>query len=222
MGRESKLYLIGLSLGQSGDSSGLSVAQAIQPFGSGYDSPSECPGNLLTLSVKHLHRFPPGTKYLDMSEHILEVKRQIVIEEEKLSPTVAVQTYLVVDQTAVGPAIVEIIEQEVKRIPVTKVVIRGQDESDADSLYQIPKRNLIGLIRVFLEKERLQIAQDLDQTSTLVQELMKYQERPTSAASLSIDAWREQPADDLIFATALACWKSQHLGSLRVDNSFWS
>src|ERR1700691_2249055 len=185
MNRESKLYVIGLDLGRSGDSSGLSVAQIIQPFGSGYSSPSECPRNLLALSVRFLHRFLPGTKYLDMSKKIIEVKSQIVKKEEELSPLVQVQTHLVVDQTAVGPAIVEMIEEEVKSMPVTKVVIRGQDEPNSGGVKQIPKRNLIGLIRVFLEKNRLQIAQDLDQTSTLVQELMKDQERPTSAASLS-------------------------------------
>ena len=153
-----------------------------------------------------------------MSENIIEVRKQIIQKELELSRAVDVQIYLVVDQTAVGPYIVKMIEHEVKPTTVTRVIIRGQDETNSHSLYQIPKRNLVGLIRVLLEKGRLEVAKDLEQTSNFAQELrMKYQERPTSGASLSIDPWRENPADDLIFATALACWKSQNLPFLRFE-----
>jgi hypothetical protein len=89
----------------------------------------------------------------------------------------------------------------------TQVVIRGQSETYSNTLYQIPKLDLIYGTNVLLEEGRLKIAQDLDQRKNLTEELRKYRDRPKSA---NPDPWREFPADDLIFATAIACWKMQH------------
>jgi hypothetical protein len=58
-------------------------------------------------------------------------------------------------------------------------------------------------------KKSLKILKDLAEAGNLTQELLNYENRPTSSSSLNGDTWREQPSDDLIFPLALACWKLQ-------------
>ena len=53
--------------------------------------------------------------------------------------------------------------------------------------------------------------------TSLAQELINYQNRPTSAASSNPDTWREDRHDDLVFATALACWKLRNPTILSCD-----
>jgi hypothetical protein len=94
----------------------------------------------------------------------------------------------------------------VKRtFPKCVVLTNDYIERETDGLYSIPKQVLIGNLEVLLETGRLKIAESLTETSTLAKELIGYRERRTTP--LASMCWREEPADDLVFAVGLACWK---------------
>ena len=58
-----------------------------------------------------------------------------------------------------------------------------------------------------LQTKRLKIAQSLPMADTLVQELLNFKEKiDPKTAHDSYAAWREGIHDDLVLATAVACW----------------
>ena len=118
-------------------------------------------------------------------------------------------SYLVVDQTAVGAPIVKMFAEKLS-MNIYPVIVRTQpSEHYSDGVDYVPKQTLVGELIVGLEMRRLKISKDLLLVEALTKELLNYRNRTTSAASLNGDTWREFPADDLIFATGLACWKLQ-------------
>ena len=50
----------------------------------------------------------------------------------------------------------------------------------------------------------------------LVQELMHFKARPTTASNDSLEMWRENPHDDLVLAIAIAAWTGE-----RATKRFW-
>ncbi len=70
----------------------------------------------------------------------------------------------------------------------------------------VPKRDLVATVAVLLEQRRLKIAEALPEAPTLVRELQEFKRRVTPAGHEQLASWRESVHDDLVLATALACW----------------
>jgi hypothetical protein len=202
-------FAIGLELGLPGETSGLAVVEGVIP--TQFERDGYCPPEYRTLYVRYLHRHFPRTTYRQKANHMREV---LDIPELALYWD---QIAFIVDQTVVAASVVELIERRVGK-RARRVVIEGRHtEEYSNGLYHIPKKNLVGGLNVSLELCNLKIAQDLDETPDLVQELMNYQNRPTSAASLAGDTWREEQSDDLVLATGLACWTLQNPAFFRYE-----
>ena len=73
--------------------------------------------------------------------------------------------------------------------------------------YNVPKRDLVGVLQVLLHSRRLVFAAEHPMTPVLMQELSNFKVTidPRTAHD-SYAAWREGIHDDLVLATALACW----------------
>jgi hypothetical protein len=197
-----KTFAIGLDLGLPGETSGLAVVEGVIP--AEFERDGYCRPELMKLYVRYLHRHFPRTTYTGMGDHMSEV---LDIPELALYRD---QIGFVADQTAVAASVVELIERRVGK-RARRVVIEGRHKEDySNGLNYIPKKNLVGGIHVSLELCNLKIARDLDETQNFVQELANYQNRPSSAASLSGDSWREEQSDDLVLATGIACWTLQY------------
>ena len=82
----------------------------------------------------------------------------------------------------------------------------GDSESMADGYYRVPKRDLIIGLQVLLQNGRLRIAGRLEHGPTLAKEMADMQVRTSPAGKEQYGAWREGQHDDLVLATALACW----------------
>jgi hypothetical protein len=181
----------GLSIGRTADKTGLAVVETIQPFRSDLKSGPET----LHFHVRELHSFPPGTKLTVIVEYLTTVMRM------------AGDGYIIVDQTEVREPYVKMIEKDLGR-EVCAAIIAGQHHaSEVNCVVHIPKPLLVSEIRALFEKERLKIFKDLPEANNLIQELLHFENQPTTAASSSVDAWRERPSDHLLLATGLACWK---------------
>jgi hypothetical protein len=121
------------------------------------------------------------------------------------------QAPLIVDQTGVGRAVVDMLRQSA--CGVIPVTITGGHATTvtADGSYHRPKKELITALQVVMQGRRLQIARSLPEAATLVRELQQFQVKITAAANETFGVWRDGQHDDLVLAVALACWWSERV-----------
>jgi hypothetical protein len=153
--------------------------------------------------VRHLERCALGTPY----PTIVSLVQQRM---QALAQQTGQAVRLVVDATGVGRPVVDLLTQA--RLAPVAVSIHGGDQVTHDGRHwRVPKRDLVGGMQVLLHTQRLQIAAALPLAQTLVQELLHFRVTidPRTAHD-SYSAWREGQHDDLVLATALACWVGEH------------
>ena len=121
---------------------------------------------------------------------------------------------LVVDQTGVGRAVVDMLTDEMKgRVncsfcPVT--ITGGQEVTRSETVQlRVPKKVLVGSLQVLPQTRRLRVAKALPEAATLVRELEPFRVKITEAANETFGAWREGQHDDLVLAIALAAWMGE-------------
>jgi hypothetical protein len=165
------------------------------------------------LYLRHLHRFELGTRYPDIIRQVKELL---------LSPPIRPlleRSALLVDKTGVGAAVVDSFKQA--GVNPLSVTIHGgssvtPDSSEATQGFRVPKRDLVAAVQTLLQSGRLKIAESLELAPTLKQELLNFRVKiDPKTAHDSYEHWRENQHDDLVLATALACWfreyKNRHL-----------
>ena len=151
------------------------------------------------LSLPHLERFPLGTPYPEIVR---------LVKARLMTPPVAnVERQLIVDATGVGAPVVEMFRDAGLR-PLAATITAGNavNYAPAFDAVSVPKRDLVSTVAVLLEQRRLKIAEALPEAPTLVRELQEFKRRVTPAGHEQMASWRESVHDDLVLATALACW----------------
>jgi hypothetical protein len=150
-------------------------------------------------AVRHIERPRLGTSYLTI---VARVKELLATSPLTLA------THLIVDATGVGAAVVDMLRQS--RLPArscTWVIITGGEKATVDKgVWHVPKRDLVGVLQVILQGGRLKVAESLPHARTLIDELLSFQVKITESGHDTYGAWREGAHDDLVLATALACW----------------
>jgi hypothetical protein len=187
-------FYVGLDLAPSGLFTGLAVLEKRyrhRDFGRHYD---------VRYAVRHLARFPPGTPYADILAAVGNV----------LAGPLRDDTTLVIDQTAVGRAVVDTFSYDAlghspRRLSLTAGHMAQLDEQGG---WLVPKKDLVGCLQVLLQEKRLTVARSLEHAATLAGELQHFQ---LKAVPLKPDAleWRERPHDDLVLAVAIAVWEAE-------------
>lgn len=200
-------FYVGLDLGQASDYTALVIVEQLTT----YDHVRERePGPWSNDSVKsqslyhvrHIERFPLGTSYP-------AITRSVIKRLE--APVLRGNATLVVDKTGVGRAPVDLL-REAGLAPVG-VTIHGGDAVSRDGAndYRVPKRDLAGTVKVLLQNGQLKIADGMPLTHVLTEELLNFRvKRSEITGHDSYEAWREQDHDDVVLATALACWFPEH------------
>ncbi len=112
---------------------------------------------------------------------------------------------LVVDGTGVGRAVVDLFVAAGLR-PVAVTITGGDAASGGGREWRVPKRDLVSVVQVLLETKRLKVAASLPLAPVLVDELVGFQRTLTARGHDSYAAARDGEHDDLVLATALACW----------------
>lgn len=219
-------YYFGLDLGQSSDYSALAILEEplwfpggsprhfIPVSADGWISPADLDVETVRyistvnrrggrphdvpLALRHLERFPLGTPYPKVVERVSTLLHSL---QDK-------GAVLLVDKTGVGAGVVDSFEWGGCRpVPIT---ITGGSNVTADKLmsgYRVPKRDLVSAVQVLLQNRRLKIAEALPEAATLKSELLNFKVKldPRTAHD-SYEHWREGDHDDLVLATAMACW----------------
>jgi hypothetical protein len=185
-------HVIGLDLGQAQDHSALAVLEA-----RGGPGPPR-------YAVRHLHRWPLGTRYA----RIVEDVRGLVRRPPLRWPLLAV------DGTGVGAAVVDLFRAGDLEAALFSVLITAGHHAavGADGRLHAPKKELVSVLQVLLQGRRLEVAPQLEHARTLAAELAAFRVKVTAAANETFESWRERDHDDLVLAVALAAWLAEQAG----------
>ena len=195
-------FYVGLDIGQSADYTALAVVQTVRERNE--------QGSIESfLHLRHLERYPLRTLYPDIAEQVADLMRdERLTEPVRLVPRTSLHApELVVDNTGVGPAVTDLLKK--KGLRFKAVTITGGDEVHAvgGGKYRVPKRDLVSALEVPFHTGRLKVAEDLPLWGALKEELLNFRRKvDLRTAHDSYEHWRETDHDDLVLATALACW----------------
>lgn len=211
-------FLCGLDLGQAADYSALVIAERCET------SPAE-PARVLQLTdggarhipaqpagpvrydVRHIERFTLGTPYPEIVDAVGRILGH---------PAMGSEVTLVVDGTGVGRAVVDLFRLAAARYAMVPAMITAGDTARNDAgWWYVPKRELVGVVQVLLQSQRVRFAQALPETALLTAELQNFQIKVTAAANETFNA-REGKHDDLVLALALAVWYGERVGGIRI------
>jgi len=193
-------YVMGLDLGQARDPTALAILERV---------PGATRADPVTHEVRHLHRWPLWTPYPQIVGNVREM-----LERPPLTRATAA---LVVDATGVGAAVVDLFEDAglgVRLVPVT--ITAGNEAHEGFEGWRVPKRDLVGVVQVLLQRRRLRVAQGLAEAARLVEEMEQFRVditergRDTYAAAAGAH-------DDLVVALALAAWFGEMVAPARVE-----
>ncbi len=179
-------YVLGLDLGQQADFSALAVLERSWPVG------AQRPH----FACRHLQRWPLGTAYPRIVASVAALVRTRPLSWPPL----------VVDQTGVGTAVVDMFRQAQPQARVLPVVITGGHAAhQQDGCWHVPKKELVSTLLAVLGQQRLQIA-PLPEREQLVRELLAFRVKVTATAHERFEALHDRDHDDLVLAVALATW----------------
>jgi hypothetical protein len=180
----SRFYL-GLDLGQARDYSAIAVAERHVELTGAHDRITYLQATRTRFIVRHLERIPLRTPYPDVVERVRTVSQQY--RDRGLQ--------VVMDATGVGAAVRDMLARAQLGVSVFGVTITGGHRvSFSYGGYHVPRYDLLANLRVLLEKRMLVIAAPGPIAEALRAELLRW--------------GRRSAHDDLVFATALACWKA--------------
>jgi len=187
------MFYVGLDLGQRHDPTAIAVVERIE-LAQAWQATA-----FHSLRVRHLERAPLGTPYPGVVARVREIVQKIGT------------CVLVVDGTGVGAPVVDMLRAAGLGCEIAAVTITGgeQQRNKGASAWSVPKRDLLALVQVLLERNELRLARGLRELGPLIRELTDV--RSTTKANgrerLGADGCGEH--DDLVIALALACWRAQ-------------
>jgi len=193
-------FLVGLSVGQGAQSSGVAVLERLPP---------KEPGASRNYACRYLRRWvPPDTAYPTLVSNLNDM-----FNDELLN-----RCDLIVEA---GPGIKAVVAFFRKnRLPawIRPAEIRASaEDTNVEGVWRIAKASVIETARQVLQEGRLVFDDQMQpkmlaatpSAQTIYQGLLTYPYNKTPAANDAF-ASREGADDDLILAVALACWFAEH------------
>lgn len=185
-------FYVGLDLGQAQDYTALTV---VEKHAHRTEVKNRISEEIDGLHVRHLERFELGTLYPTIVDKVCEMLRQPLLRGAPL----------IIDATGVGRPVCDMFNAAGLK-PVRVLVTAGDSINQEGGYWRVPKRDLVGAVQAPLQVKTLKFADSLPLGPTLVQEMINFKVKITTAANDTYGAWREGQHDDLIFAVMLACW----------------
>lgn len=180
---------IGVDLGKTNDYTAICVLE------------TERDGKTAMHHARHLERFRIGLPYPRQVERIVALRDAVA----KLGTP-----RLVVDQTGVGQAVVDMLRDAGLRL--TAVTITGGDSltRGPGGDVRIPKRDLISSLQVAVQNGQLKVSAANPLAGALEEEMLAFR---VSINDRGHDSYgndsRESGHDDLVLALALAVWQAE-------------
>jgi hypothetical protein len=195
-------YTLGLDLGQTKDYTALVI---LERHGEGAQA---------VFHARHLQRYALGTPYPAIVAAVADMLKQ--------APLSSGTPRLAVDETGVGAPVVDLFRQARLNAALHPIHITGGATVNYDrGVEYVPKRNLVSVVQVALQTDKLKVASALPEAQTLARELQNFQVKITDAANDTYGAWRENSHDDLVLAVALALYVGKKRGE-PLETPSWS
>lgn len=157
-------------------------------------------------AARHLERLPIGTPYPAQVARVKEL-------HDRLKADTGSAPLLVVDQTGVGRPVVDML-RAAQLEPVAVTITGGDTVTQDGQDYRVPKRDLVSVVQVLLQSERLKIAKELKEAQTLTSELLAFKVsislKGHDSYGNDVGPWRENPHDDMVLAVAMAAWYGEN------------
>lgn len=203
-------YFVGFDVAQVNDYSAVAVVEH-RHVAAGRSNFISSGDILVRRSIRHLHRFPLGMPYPDIAAEVRALIRR---------PELGRRVDLVADATGVGGPVIDLLRRPPLGCPLFPVVITGSGaESRHAGHHSVPKENLIAGLLVLFQNGELSIASGLPEAKTLVHELGNMRVKMSANGHARYGVWRTGEHDDLVMATALACWRGLSVHPLNLVQS---
>jgi hypothetical protein len=191
-------HILGLDLGRAQESTALAVLERHwEP------DPRDGRQTLSHYAIRHLRRWPLGTPYPAIAADVAG----LVVRPPLECPL------LVLDQTGVGRAVAGLFRPaDLKARLRPARITAGHAVTWTDGVWQVARQELASVLQTLLQGRRLKIAA-VPERELLAQEFAAFRVKPPGADDLA-ESWRERPHDDLVLATALACWLGEREGRI--------
>ena len=188
--------LIGVDLGQARDFTGISILRQLQDYGiDAFRKYDEKLGDSY-YHVVHLERPPLETSYEAIVERVVQLYRQL--EENG-------QAEIVVDYTGVGRPVFDMFRRG--GIYPYGICITGGSQVTRDGyIYNVPKRDLAGVLQVLYQQQRIKVSGKLDHARTLNNELLDFKVKIDAETGHDSYEHRSGKHDDLVLSVACAAW----------------
>lgn len=213
-----KLNILGIDLGSSAtDRTALSVAYVTPTKKTWVEQERDLTrseyaryGAPFRYEVSHMQRLPLGTSTPDIVGMVSEVIERIPGD-----------TLIVLDITATGKAALDPFQRAGIRNLLPVSLVGGDKLTESDKVLKVPKKDLIGNLKIAFEAGEMKIARSLPDAELLIRELTNFRMTHNIRNTGDLEEWREGESDDLVFAVALSCfggrWWSERMGTILVD-----
>jgi len=191
---EAGTHIVSLDLGFAGEPTALAVVTPSTRFF--YADPRETEVAWEnSFEVRHLERFPPGTPYIEAVMRTQELRSDRV----RLP-----RSEIVVNTSSSGPEPLKAFRDRGVH-PRAFTILNGEAGSWRGDTRGVSKRVIVGATVRLMQEGRMKVAEALDLSQALVNELTTFRMRPVTSSD-PIEATREGKDGDLVFAVGLACW----------------
>lgn len=186
--RPSREFWLGLDCGQAKDYSALAILSRSEN----------------RYGVVHLERLPLDMPYPEQIEHVYRLMHT--------RPLDVARKTLAVDYTGAGRPVVDLAQDRgLNPIGITITGGNASTWNEDRTRASVPKRDLVSILQVFAQDDRLKVAKALQAASIFAQELQDFKVKiDIRTAHDSYGAWREGAHDDLILAVAIALWTAEN------------
>lgn len=181
-------FYVGLDLGQANDYTALSILEKVAAE------------DAVDYHLRRLERIR-GEPYPGIVAKVQALMRSKALQQSAV---------LVVDATGVGAPVVD--SFRTIGLNSVNVFIHGGEKVTHEGLnYRVPKRDLVAVVKLLLQNNRLRASNNLKLGPLLQEELLNftYKLNPLTAHD-SYGCWREGQNDDLVLSVAMAAWYAEH------------
>jgi hypothetical protein len=197
---ESGYFLVSLDLGLAGEPTALAIVKPASEYF--YASPFTCEiDHENSYDVVHLERFGAGVGLPVIVERVGEILDAVDQQKRPRIP----EHQLLLNITSVGKPALRYFRAQ--KLPPRQVftIVNGGAEAWTNGVRTVAKRSIITTALIALQTRHLRIARKLELGPVLQEELLNFRMNPPKLTD-SIEAIREGPNDDLVFAVSIACW----------------
>jgi len=230
-------YVVAGDLGQANDPTAFVVNRQVLPTGHDEDAETRMPPAGCSHEIVWARRFRLGTPYPAVVREIRALMDQPPLKCAPRERTITVyqgvkfrrtddgelepilpppppeppEVLLVLDATGVGRPVVDMFREA--GLEAASVTLTGGTSVNkaAWNDWSVPKRDLVSIMQVLMQSRRLRISGDLEEAQALRKELLSFRVRISDSGADTYGAWREKEHDDLVLATALACWAGENV-----------